>query len=56
VLCEDAARSVLLARQLGGLRRIEQDDIDALHDDIKAKKERLRRLEEQRRRLSEGPQ
>jgi len=32
VLCEDAARAVLLARQLGELRRLDQDDIDALHD------------------------
>jgi L-ribulose-5-phosphate 4-epimerase len=31
VLCEDAARAVLLARQLGELRRLDQDDIDALH-------------------------
>ena len=32
VLCEDAARTVLLARTLGGLTRLEQADIDALHD------------------------
>jgi L-ribulose-5-phosphate 4-epimerase len=32
VLCEDAARTVLLARQLGDLQRLNQDDIDALHD------------------------
>jgi len=32
VLCEDAARAVLLARQLGELERLDQDDIDALHD------------------------
>ncbi len=32
VLCEDAGRTVLLARQLGELRRLDQDDIDALHD------------------------
>jgi len=32
VMCEDAARAVLLARQLGELSRLEQDDIDALHD------------------------
>jgi len=32
VMCEDAARTVLLARTLGGLRRLDQADIDALHD------------------------
>ena len=32
VLCEDAARTVLLACTLGGLTRLEQADIDALHD------------------------
>lgn len=32
VLCEDAARTVMLARQLGELERLDQDDIDALHD------------------------
>lgn len=32
VLCEDAARTVLLARQLGDLRRLDQADIDALHE------------------------
>jgi L-ribulose-5-phosphate 4-epimerase len=32
VLCEDAARTVLLARQLGEVMRLDQDDIDALHD------------------------
>jgi len=32
IMCEDAARAVLLARQLGELSRLEQDDIDALHD------------------------
>ncbi len=32
VMCEDAARTVLLARSLGDLRRLNQDDIDALHD------------------------
>lgn len=32
VMCEDAARAVLLARQLGGLERLRQEDIDALHD------------------------
>jgi L-ribulose-5-phosphate 4-epimerase len=32
VLCEDAARTVLLARGLGELERLSQDDIDALHD------------------------
>jgi L-ribulose-5-phosphate 4-epimerase len=32
VLCEDAARTVLLARQLGEIERLGQDDIDALHD------------------------
>jgi L-ribulose-5-phosphate 4-epimerase len=32
VMCEDAARTVLLARQLGELQRLEQADIDALHE------------------------
>ncbi len=32
VLCEDAARAALLARQLGEVRRLDQDDIDALHE------------------------
>jgi len=32
VLCEDAARTVLLARALGPLERLPQADIDALHD------------------------
>lgn len=32
VLCEDSARAVLLARSLGPVERLEQDDIDALHD------------------------
>jgi L-ribulose-5-phosphate 4-epimerase len=32
VLCEDAAKTVMLARQLGALERLDQDDIDALHD------------------------
>jgi L-ribulose-5-phosphate 4-epimerase len=32
VMCEDAARTVLLARTLGELTRLEQADIDALHD------------------------
>jgi L-ribulose-5-phosphate 4-epimerase len=32
VLCEDAARTVLLARGLGELERLSPDDIDALHD------------------------
>jgi L-ribulose-5-phosphate 4-epimerase len=32
VMCEDAARTVLLARTLGPLERLDQDDIDALHD------------------------
>lgn len=32
VLCEDAARAVMLARQLGELERLDQGDIDALHD------------------------
>ena len=31
VMCEDAARSVHLARQLGPVQRLEQADIDALH-------------------------
>jgi L-ribulose-5-phosphate 4-epimerase len=32
VMCEDAARTVLLARSLGDLDRLEASDIDALHD------------------------
>jgi L-ribulose-5-phosphate 4-epimerase len=32
VLCEDAARTVALARALGPLARLPQADIDALHD------------------------
>lgn len=32
VMCEDAARTVLLARSLGALERLDQDDIDTLHD------------------------
>jgi L-ribulose-5-phosphate 4-epimerase len=32
VMCEDAARTVLLARTLGELTRLQQADIDALHD------------------------
>jgi L-ribulose-5-phosphate 4-epimerase len=32
VMCEDAARTVFLARSLGELRPLDQDDIDALHD------------------------
>ncbi len=32
VMCEDVARSTHLARQLGRLRPLPQDDIDALHD------------------------
>jgi L-ribulose-5-phosphate 4-epimerase len=32
VMCEDAARTVLLAHGLGPLERLSQDDIDALHD------------------------
>jgi L-ribulose-5-phosphate 4-epimerase len=32
VMCEDVARTVLLARSLGKLERLDQDDIDALHD------------------------
>lgn len=32
VMCEDAARTVLLARSLGELQRLDQRDIDALHD------------------------
>jgi len=32
VMCEDAARTVLLARTLGELTRLEQADIDALYD------------------------
>jgi L-ribulose-5-phosphate 4-epimerase len=32
VMCEDAARTVYLARSLGDLRPLDPDDIDALHD------------------------
>jgi L-ribulose-5-phosphate 4-epimerase len=32
VMCEDAARTVALARNLGELQRLDQDDIDALYD------------------------
>ena len=32
VMCEDVARTVLLARSLGELERLDQDDIDALYD------------------------
>ena len=32
VLCEDAARTVLYARMMGGLQRLDQADIDALYD------------------------
>ncbi len=32
VMCEDAARSALLARLLGEVERLDQADIDALHD------------------------
>ena len=32
VMCEDVARTVLLARTLGELTRLDQADIDALHD------------------------
>lgn len=32
VMCEDAARTVTLARSLGPLRRLEPEDVDALHD------------------------
>lgn len=32
VMCEDAARTVLLAQTMGDLERLDQDDIDALHD------------------------
>ena len=31
-MCEDAARTVLLARSLGDLDRLDGSDIDALHD------------------------
>jgi L-ribulose-5-phosphate 4-epimerase len=31
VMCEDAARTVLYARMLGELERLDQADIDALH-------------------------
>jgi L-ribulose-5-phosphate 4-epimerase len=32
VMCEDVARTVHLARQLGPLQRLEQSDIDSLHE------------------------
>ncbi len=32
VMCEDAARTALLARTLGELTRLDQDDVDALHE------------------------
>ncbi|MFZ0388537.1 MAG: L-ribulose-5-phosphate 4-epimerase [Solirubrobacteraceae bacterium] len=32
VMCEDAARTVLLARSLGDLERLDDNDVDALHD------------------------
>jgi len=32
VMCEDAARTVALARALGSPARLRQDDVDALHD------------------------
>ena len=32
VMCEDVARTVHLARQLGQVRRLQQDQIDSLHD------------------------
>jgi L-ribulose-5-phosphate 4-epimerase len=32
VMCEDVARTVLLAGTLGELTRLDQADIDALHD------------------------
>jgi L-ribulose-5-phosphate 4-epimerase len=32
VLCEDAARTVALARGLGMAERLHQDDVDALYD------------------------
>jgi L-ribulose-5-phosphate 4-epimerase len=32
VMCEDVARTVLLARTLGELTRLDPRDIDALHD------------------------
>ena len=32
VMCEDAARTVALARALGSPERLRQDDVDALHD------------------------
>jgi len=32
VMCEDAARTVLLARSLGVIQPLDPDDIDALHD------------------------
>jgi L-ribulose-5-phosphate 4-epimerase len=35
VMCEDVARTVHLARQLGPVQRLEQSDIDALHERYK---------------------
>jgi L-ribulose-5-phosphate 4-epimerase len=35
VMCEDVARTVHLARQLGPVQRLEQSDIDALHQRYK---------------------
>jgi L-ribulose-5-phosphate 4-epimerase len=35
VMCEDAARTVHLARQLGPVHRLEESDIDALHQRYK---------------------
>lgn len=32
VMCEDAARTVLLAQSVGELKRLSQEDVDALHD------------------------
>ena len=32
VMCEDAARTVMLARSLGAVQRLEQPDIDALFE------------------------
>jgi L-ribulose-5-phosphate 4-epimerase len=32
VMCEDVARTVHIARQLGDVVSIEQSDIDSLHD------------------------
>ena len=48
VMCEDAARTVLLARTLGGVTRLDQADIDALHA-------RYQNVYGQRATTNEGP-